>query len=271
MQQYSKMTTAVSEVSQSKNLTLSKKSLTTSNATLNAIIKTKQGLCIRQIIQANQSDVILTAIVKVASMYGNKEPISDDIKSECLNILKERFQALGVHEILLAYRMASLGDFGELANGKMYNGQFNNENFAAVMQAYVKRSRNDALKDYHKLEAVQKKSDERLRIEQKKAAYDKAFPGMIEAHKGCEIDKVVSAWYDTAIRLGLIQEPGREEKLEYFASAKIEYFEGLESSKVFNENPFKVMANKSFRNKTEQSTIANLAKRRIVHDKLLRL
>ena len=221
-------------------------------------------------IDTGNPDAIASVLVMVVKLYGNREEVSKEMKAECLRLLRSKYQLLGAHEILLAYRLWAAGDLGEIKAAEMYGGQFNARQLAAILTGYVNQVRRKALKDYNDLEATKQKADKRIQANQRQKQHDKDFPKMIEAAKGKGYDMAMPHWYDMAIRLGLMQEPTKEVKLEYFASAKITYFDLMEGNKAFIQNPFKVLAEKAFRNKTEQSAIANLAKRMIVADTLLK-
>jgi hypothetical protein len=221
------------------------------------------------LINSGSSDLVASVLVKVVRLYGNRERVEDEMKAECLRLIKDKFQLLGPHEILLAYRLWASGDLGEIKAAEMYGGQFNARQLGAILSEYVGKERRTALKQYHSIQDAQKKSDERLKVEQEKADYDRKFPAMIEAAKGSDLRPVLAIWYDTAIRLGIMPEPDKETKLKYFDIAKKNYYDDLSMQPGFVTDPFKLRAEHDHKSKTEHSTIANLAKAMILKDVLL--
>lgn len=215
------------------------------------------------------NDLVAGVIVKVVDLYGNREDVDDQMKIECIELIRYKFSAIGLGEILLAYRMWATGDLGELPQAEMYGGKFNARQLAAIINAYIDQQRKPALKEYYQIQEVKDRQAEQEAKIQRALEYDRNFPEMIATEKGSDLKPVFSVWYDTAIRIGLMPEPDKETKLRYFEQAKQKYFDDLRNQPGFVLDPFKIRKNYQDQQTTEQTEIANIAKGMIFKDTLL--
>jgi hypothetical protein len=146
------------------------------------------------------------------------EELDPETGKECLRQLTSSFKNISIGEILEAYRIWAAGDLGEI-----YANNFSAKQFTTILSAYTKDIRRKALAEYYKDQDEIEKQKEGAKARAAQEEYEKTFPAMIEAQKGQPWQEMKSHWYDTAIRLGIIQEPTTDEKWDYIKIAEKEY------------------------------------------------
>lgn len=146
-------------------------------------------------------------LVRLAESYGAQQKIGDHIIEECIMLLRTRFAMLGIAELSEAFRMAAADELAEL-DFKIYYGKFNAKILGDVLRSYRNfRSKIVAELIRQQSRQAEQQSEQKLR-DQKRIAFDREFPKMVEAAKANEKysswESIPVYWYTAAKRMGLI-------------------------------------------------------------------
>lgn len=228
---------------------------------LAAIVQTKEVGCIKEMESAG---ALSAQLILIAKQYLGTENPDPDVLKECNRMIKNQFGLLGVHEIRIAFQKWASGEYGEK---KESYGKFTVRHIGSVLSAYVEETRKQALRDFYNQVEQSRASEEESKKQEMREQYDRDFPKWIKEAKGKEWSEISSHWYKSAIRLGLMEEPNTQTKKAYFLEAR-KIYQDQENGKE-HESAFKAMAGRQFREQTEKSAIASIAKRMIVQDRLL--
>jgi hypothetical protein len=226
-------------------------------------VKQQPRYSIANLIKDGHEEAVTATIKKVAKLYGGVEQLDSEVGKECLRQLQSKFQKLSVGEILEAYRLYSSGDLGEI-----YTHKFGPKQFTEILAAYTKDIRRKALADYYKQKDEEEKRKALEKARKAQAAYERTFPAMIEAQKGQPWQEMKSHWYDTAIRLEIIQEPKPCEKWEYMSKAKEEYIKEQQDQPKLAEGTFRALSFKEFTERVKDTRIKTIAKLMILADRI---
>lgn len=168
---------------------------------------------IRQL-SKEEAAVKVTALVKhIAKAYGARAAIEPKVLEETVNLILEKFSILGLHEIIEAYRLWTIGEF-TVKGGEMYAGVFHAGQIGRVLAAYTE-SRALIVGKYltMKYEADKKRRKEEEEAA-KKAQYEAEFVSYIAGWSGQSWRDVPYHWYDTCLKRNMIQyAPGEKRKI----------------------------------------------------------
>ena len=159
--------------------------------------------------------VKVTALVKqIAKKYGARQTIDKDVLHECVSLILEKFDLFGLHEIIEAYRLWTIGELTVGKGGEMYAGVFHAGQIGRVLAAY-KENRTMIVGKYisMKYEADKKRRKEEEEAA-KKAQYEAEFVSYIAGWSGQSWRDVPYHWYDTCLKRNMIQyAPGEKRKI----------------------------------------------------------
>ena len=144
------------------------------------------------------------------------ESPAPDALAIAVDTVQKRFAVIGANEILTAFQLYADGTLQ--VDSKFY-ARLNLKTLGEVLAAYIEHRREVAA-------AIIRSRDEAERIEsetkaqaEKKAAYDAAFPAMLQGFAG-QWGDIPPHWYESAIRLGLMPAPDAETKKAIWSRAK---------------------------------------------------
>lgn len=166
-----------------------------------------------------EAAIKVTALVKqIAKKYGARESIEKSVLSECVNLILQKFNLLGLNEIIEAYRLWTIGDI-KVRGGEMYGGVFHAGQIGRVLAAYAE-SRALIVGRYL---TIKYEADKKRRREEEKAAkrakYEEEFPSYLANWTGQSWQDVPYHWYNTCMKRNMIQfAPGEAQKI--FEKAK---------------------------------------------------
>lgn len=171
----------------------------------------------------------------IAQQYGAREVITPSVLKECVLLVLEKFQAIGINEIREAYRLKASG-FLDAPGAEMWGGTFNADQLGKVLTAYLIHRR----KIVATIIEEKERAEEVDRATKRREDFDRRFPGMIEAAKKEVTDwrDVPEYWYDAARRRGWIDfEDGEAQRIydEAKELARMEFEEEHESAPVFRK------------------------------------
>jgi hypothetical protein len=164
--------------------------------------------------QGEARQAITRAISGVCSTMGLEAPAPDAL-AIAVDTVHKRFASIGAHEILTAFQLYADGTLQ--VEGKFY-ARLNLKTLGEVLTAYVEYRRETAA-------AIIRAKDDAERIQHeaeakaaKQAAYDRAFPSLLNSFAG-EWQDIPPHWYDTALRLGMMAEPDNATKKAIYQDA----------------------------------------------------
>ena len=186
-----------------------------------------------------EAAIKVTALVKqIAKKYGARQSIEKDVLNECVNLILEKFNLLGLHEIIEAYRLWTVGDI-TVKGGEMYGGVFHAGQIGRVLAAYTE---NRAL-IVGKYLTIKYEADKKRRKEAEQAAkkeqYEAEFVSYLANWSGQSWKDVPYHWYDTCLKRNMIQyAPGEKrqiwEKAQQLASQEITH-EAEDEGNIFRK------------------------------------
>lgn len=170
---------------------------------------------LRTMIEQKAVVELIKLIPVLAEQYGGRKDISEEVLTECVAVVFEKFAGLGINEIRRAYRMWACGELDLDNSVEMWGGVFNVKNFTGILNAYKQHRGRVAIKLMQLREEQERQND----IERKQKEFDSRFTHMVADWDGHSWEDVPSNWYEAAIRLGLIDPPTRETYPQYWKDA----------------------------------------------------
>ena len=186
--------------------------------------------------EGEQGNVLLIAKVQeIASAYGAREGLNDNVLGECLRIAKDKFSMLGLGELGEAFRMAASGELKGIKVA-VYGGIWNASIFGSVLGAY-REFRRKVLTVMVKSEENMAKAAraERLKAKEANLELHRNFHAMV-LEKGSKYQswrEVPAFWYGIAMKLELITfEKGEAQKIYAWSieTARVELVRQLQAA-----------------------------------------
>ena len=187
--------------------------ITTNNLT--TVVQRGMEMPIRRM-EANEARQAITrAITAVCSTMSLESPAPDAL-AIAVDTVQKRFASIGANEILTAFQLYADGTLQ--VEGKFY-ARLNLKTLGEVLSAYVEHRREVAAAIIRSRDEAERAEHEAKAQAEKKAAYDAAFPAMLQGFSGGWQD-IPPHWYDTALRLGMMVEPDTATKKATWSRAK---------------------------------------------------
>lgn len=187
--------------------------ITTNNLT--AVVQRGMEMPIRRMEQGEARQAITRAITAVCSTMGLESPAPDAL-AIAVDTVQKRFAVIGANEILTAFQLYADGTLE--VESKFY-ARLNLKTLGEVLAAYVEYRRETAAAIIRSRDEAERTESEAKAEAEKKAAYDAAFPAMLQGFSGGWQD-IPPHWYDTALRLGMMPAPDAETKKTIWVKAK---------------------------------------------------
>lgn len=182
---------------------------------LTAVVQRGMEMPIRRM-EANEARQAITrAITAVCSTMGLETPAPDALAIS-VDTVQKRFASIGANEILTAFQLYADGTLQ--VEGKFY-ARLNLKTLGEVLSAYVEHRRETTAAIIRAKDEVERIQHEAEAKAAKQAAYDAAFPAMLQGFSGGWQD-IPPHWYESAIRLGLMPAPDTATKKAVFEKAK---------------------------------------------------
>ena len=182
---------------------------------LTAVVQRGMEMPIRRMEQGEARQAITRAITAVCSTMGLESPAPDAL-AIAVDTVQKRFAVIGANEILTAFQLYADGTLQ--VEGKFY-ARLNLKTLGEVLAAYIEHRREVAAAIIRSRDEAERTEQETKVQAEKKAAYDAAFPAMLQGFAGGWQD-IPPHWYDTALRLGLMPAPDAETKKTIWVKAK---------------------------------------------------
>jgi hypothetical protein len=166
------------------------------------VAATRTGLSepIRMMDREQATVAISRAISLFCQAFGLEQPAPGAL-AIAVDMVRNRFAGLGVGEIITAAQLAASG---ELETGAKFYGKFAMQGFGDILAAY-QLERNAARAAIEKeREAAEREAEKQRRDIERQTKYEQDFPGMLAEYKG-SMPEIPVHWFDTAVRLGLLE------------------------------------------------------------------
>lgn len=183
--------------------------------TLTAVVQRGMEMPIRRMEQGEARQAVSRAITAVCSTMGLESPAPDAL-AIAVDTIQKRFAAIGANEILTAFQLYADGTLQ--VEGKFY-ARLNLKTLGEVLAAYIEYRREVAAAIIRSRDEAERAESETKAQAEKRAAYDAAFPAMLQGFAG-QWQDIPPHWYESAIRLGLMAEPDTATKKSIWAKAK---------------------------------------------------
>lgn len=187
--------------------------ITTNNLT--AVVQRGMEMPIRRMEQGEARQAITRAITAVCSTMGLESPAPDAL-AIAVDTVQKRFAVIGANEILTAFQLYADGTLE--VESKFY-ARLNLKTLGEVLSAYVEYRRETAAAIIRSRDEAERTEQETKVQAEKKAAYDAAFPAMLQGFSG-QWQDIPPHWYESAIRLGMMLAPDAETKKTIWVKAK---------------------------------------------------
>jgi hypothetical protein len=187
--------------------------ITTNNLT--SVVQRGMEAPIRRMEPDAARQAITRAITAVCSTMGLESPAPDAL-AIAVDTVHKRFASIGANEILTAFQLYADGTLE--VESKFY-ARLNLKTLGEVLAAYIEHRRETAAAIIRAKDEVERIQHEAKAQAEKKAAYDAAFPAMLQGFSGGWQD-IPPHWYESAIRLGLMAAPDTATKKAVFEKAK---------------------------------------------------
>lgn len=182
---------------------------------LTAVVQRGMEMPIRRMEQGEARQAITRAITAVCSTMGLESPAPDSL-AIAVDTVQKRFASIGANEILTAFQLYADGTLE--VESKFY-ARLNLKTLGEVLAAYVEYRRDTAAAIIRSRDEAERTESEAKAEAAKKAAYDAAFPAMLQGFLS-QWQDIPPHWYESAIRLGLMAEPDTATKKAVFEKAK---------------------------------------------------
>ena len=182
---------------------------------LTAVVQRGMEMPIRRMEQGEARQAIGRAITAVCSAMGVEAPAIDAL-TIAVDTVQKRFASIGANEILTAFQLYADGTLE--VKSKFY-ARFDLKTLGEVLAAYIEHRRETAAAIIRSRDEAERTEHETKAQAEKKAAYDAAFPAMLQGFAG-QWQDIPPHWYESAIRLGLMPEPDTATKKSIWAKAK---------------------------------------------------
>jgi hypothetical protein len=166
------------------------------------VAATRIGLSepIRRMDKEQATAAISRAISLFCQAFGLEQPAPGAL-AIAVDMVRNRFAGLGVGEIITAAQLAASG---ELETGAKFYGKFALQGFGDILAAY-QLERNAAHAAIEKeREAAEREAEKQRRDVEGQTEYERKLPAMLAGYRGTMEDVPVH-WFDTAVRLGLLE------------------------------------------------------------------
>lgn len=183
--------------------------------TLTAVVQRGMEMPIRRMEVNEARHAVSRAITAVCSTMGLESPAPDAL-AIAVDTVQKRFAAIGANEILTAFQLYADGTLQ--VDSKFY-ARLNLKTLGEVLSAYIEHRREVAAAIIRAKDEAERAESEKKAQAEKKAAYDAAFPAMLQGFSGGWQD-IPPHWYDTALRLGMMPAPDAETKKATWVKAK---------------------------------------------------
>ena len=202
------------------------------------VAATRTGLSepIRKMDRDAATAAISRAIALFCQAFGLEQPAPGAL-AIAVDMVRNRFAGLGVGEIITAAQLAASG---ELETGAKFYGKFAMQGFGDILAAY-QLERNAARAAIEKeREAAEREAEKARRDIERQANYERDFPAMLAGYRG-SMPEIPVHWFDTAVRLGLLEYTD-EEKREAWQRADVLAQEELQQRVEEEQNTFTARA-----------------------------
>ena len=202
------------------------------------VAATRTGLSepIRKMDRDAATAAISRAIALFCQAFGLEQPAPGAL-AIAVDMVRNRFAGLGVGEIITAAQLAASG---ELETGAKFYGKFAIQGFGDILAAY-QQERNAARAAIEKeREAAEREAEKARRDIERQANYERDFPAMLAGYRG-SMPEIPVHWFDTAVRLGLLEYTD-EEKREAWQRADVLAQEELQRRVEEEQNTFTARA-----------------------------
>ena len=166
---------------------------------------------------------IMQAVKYVAEAYGARQVIGEEVQTEAVLLIRERFAYISVSEIKEAYRLWASGELETLKKGEaeMYGGQFNAAQVGKILAAYCEKRKRVVGAYLRQVEEEKRACQKNEIAERQRSAFEAAFPAEIEKMKANAKDwRDCPHWlYQEAKRRGLFSFTSTEEAHEIYRDA----------------------------------------------------
>ena len=173
------------------------------------VAATRTGLSepIRRMDKEQAIAAIGRAIGLFCQAFGLEQPAPGAL-AIAVDMVRNRFAGLGVGEIITAAQLAASG---ELETGAKFYGKFALQGFGDILAAY-QQERNAARAAIEKeREAAEREAEKQRRDVERQMQYEQDFPAMLAGYKG-SMPEIPVHWFDTAVRLGLLEYTDEEKR-----------------------------------------------------------
>ena len=181
----------------------------------NAVIKKGMEMPIRKLEASEAKATIARALQAVCGVYGLENPASD-VLAICIDTIQKQFGAIGAGEIIHATQLHASG---HIAKDARFYSKLSVKVFGEILADYLEYRRAIVYEIHKEQEALEQAESERRKAHEMQQAYYKQFPELLATFTGAW-DEIPVHWYDTALKLGLMNEPNPEYKREIWERAK---------------------------------------------------
>lgn len=168
---------------------------------------------IRKLPKEEAAIKIIALVKQIAQRYGARTKIEPDVLKECVNLILDKFSLLGLHEIIEAYRMWTVGEI-EVRGGEMYGGVFHAGQIGRVLAAYTEQRAiivGKYLSMKYDADRARMKAEEQA---EQRAKYEKEFAAYLANWSGQSWRDVPYHWYNTCVERSMIVfAPGEKRKI----------------------------------------------------------
>ena len=154
---------------------------------------------LRDLPQPAAVEAATRAITLFCDVIGIERPTGTALAFAVDTILK-KYAAIGANEVLTAAQMAIAGDLGEMP--KVY-GKFSLPAMGEILTTYLEHRTKVAYQLEKAKDKAEREAREAEMAAEKQAAYEAAFPALLEQFTGGMMD-IPADWHDIAMRLGYL-------------------------------------------------------------------
>ena len=154
---------------------------------------------LRDLPQPAAVEAVTRAITLFCDVMGIERPTGTALAFAVDTVLK-KYAAIGANEVLTAAQMAIAGELGDMP--KFY-GKFSLPAMGEILTTYLEHRTKVAYQLEKQKDNAEREIREAEQAAEKQAAYEAAFPGLLEQFTGGMMD-IPADWHDTAMRLGYL-------------------------------------------------------------------
>lgn len=157
------------------------------------------GERLRNLPQPQAVEAVTRAITVFCDVMGIERPTGAPLAFAVDTVLK-KYSAIGANEILTAAQMSIAGELGDMP--KFY-GKFSLPAMGEILTTYAEHREKVAYQIEKAKDKAEREAREAEVAAEKQAAYEAAFPALLEQFTGQMLD-IPADWHDTAMRLGYL-------------------------------------------------------------------